>query len=733
MGFWRKRSFLLGAAYYCAISLVIISLGSPLFRILGFEYSGFIALFSSIHLLYYSAGLAAEQRSLTSWSSLKKISAPVFILVSIPLLISVISILFIPNCSLFDGIVFYIEIVYLTALIAILCGIRFGLIPRSETRTNTYLTIFWLLTVGISLLPGYFSAKIYTYGWQYGYFPGFVWDEAMELKSPYWISRIVELFLIASWLVYDNWVMRNGTSSKKNIKSIILSWQYWLLTVAVVTAGVIVLNQLTDSSLTMQLNQEIGISNAHIHCRARSLTNDEISLVRFETRKYIKEIDSIYGIKNSSKIDIFIFPSSDDLYEYVGTREASISKPWKSSIYITKQNLHSLKHELVHTIIAKFGSFPLDISWSTGLTEGAAVALENDYDGIRSNDEYAARILQMKLADGVENVMQLSGFLSSAPSQSYVLSGSFSKYLLDCCGADKFLRLYKERDFDNSYSRSLSQLESDWKSRLKKYETPMDHYDSLRTLYYFKRTSILHQPCIRRIGKLIQHADEVFKAKDYANADSLYAIAERESGRLKAIRGRVFSQLHVNNPTAALAILDTTASAKEFNNLAALRILRGDVIALASGDLARASGEWIEAMRSELGDGYFTAAFIRVHLFGGTNTIAGVQKILRDLYDIEEAKDKYGLIFSLEPKGHDDFAFYVSRLYLYVSYFERTGRLSDAYTIWKEGLEQIRFSQTAALLGTPGQELFNKLMAKKFSGYEEVFKDRHSSESKTLP
>ena len=378
--------------------------------------------------------------------------------------------------------------------------------------------------------------------------------------------------------------------------------------------------------------------------------------------------------------------------------------------------MRSLKHELVHAILADHGSFPFDISWSTGLTEGAAVAMEDDYDGIRDCDEMSSRILQMKLASGIADVMEPSGFLSSASAQSYELSGSFSKYLLNRFGAEKYLQVYKETDFKEIYSRSLPDLESDWKNSLIKYQTPMDHYDSLRTMFYFKRTSILREPCLRRIGKLLKNANEAFKEKDYKLADSLYGITITETGRLSAIRGRVLSQLHLNNPQAAWAILDTTASAKETNNLSALRMMRGDVIALATSDIQSASNEWDEAMKLELGDNYFLGAFMRKYFLADLHNISKVQRVLRDLYGLEEVQNKNDLVFGNDSSEHEP-VFLKARLFLYIAYLERKALPKQAYQAWTKA--SIPMSESKM----PGEELFDTLMARKFSHYKEVFND----------
>src|SRR5437868_2173680 len=122
------------------------------------------------------------------------------------------------NCSLWYSFIFYIEIVYPTVIIATLCGVVFfRKKPRSEFRRNISIALFWIVTLLLSLLPGYFSAKIYTYGWQYGYFPGFVWDEAMELSRGYWVSRVLEIAVIIATIPNTLRIKKEGWDYKKEI------------------------------------------------------------------------------------------------------------------------------------------------------------------------------------------------------------------------------------------------------------------------------------------------------------------------------------------------------------------------------------------------------------------------------------------------------------------------------------------------------------------------------------
>ena len=106
---------------------------------------------------------------------------------------------------------------------------------------------------------------------------------------------------------------------------------------------------------------------------------------------------------------------------------------------------------------------------------------------------------------------------------------------------------------------------------------------------------------------------------------------------------------------------------------------------------------------------------MRRYFLAATNNISGVQKILRDLYGLEEVKNKYSLVFSTDFSLHDP-AFYEARLFLYVSYIEKTGRLAEAYRIWVNGSDK-----TYIPYRSHQEELFNKLMEQKYAHYKEVF------------
>src|SRR5207245_1631691 len=102
----------------------------------------------------------------------------VLILATIPLAFSILSLLWQHNCAFWDGLLFYIEITYPSAMLGGLLGIIVSFTIRRQGWAVFTLVCFWFVTLILSLLPGYTNPQLFTYGWQYGFFPGLTWDES---------------------------------------------------------------------------------------------------------------------------------------------------------------------------------------------------------------------------------------------------------------------------------------------------------------------------------------------------------------------------------------------------------------------------------------------------------------------------------------------------------------------------------------------------------------------------
>lgn len=418
-------------------------------------------------------------------------------------------------------------------------------------------------------------------------------------------------------------------------------------------------------------------SSVIIHCTDSTFTKDELTLLQYNCSLYCDSIRSFFHISEKRLTHLYIYRSNEEMKKFIGTANASIAKPWMSELHIAKENLGSLKHELVHTLLAPYGNFPFEISWSTGLTEGAAVAVEDNNDGIRDCDEYAARMLQLGLATGIQDIMSFSGFAAGASGKSYTLAGSFCKFLIKYYGSEKFLTLYHSRDYEAVYEKTLGMLETEWRASLLPRQIPMDKYDTLRTQFYFDRTSIINEPCLRRIGRMMKEANQLFADSMYKEADALYDEVLHETERLDAIRGRVFCQLRINNPSGALQILDTLPSANTIQNIAALRNLRGDCIFLATGDTSKAKAEWMEAMNLELSERSVTNSYIRYYFLSNIS-YNYAKEYLRQVYANKDIPDATLEILGNEEGVNTGLGFMLARQVMLFHCFESKGILEKA-------------------------------------------------------
>ncbi|MDP4200338.1 MAG: hypothetical protein Q8922_11265 [Bacteroidota bacterium] len=624
-----NKTFLTGFWPYLvlvgAISMCEIAISSPLFATLGFEYSTLTAL-----ALSFVCGM---QASLNAQSWRRNLVRTLW-LWSIPLVISFASLLWFRNCALWDGVVFYLEIALPSALLGCGFGAAFSMLFRKRRTSFLIFFGFWIVTLILSLLPGYTNPQLFTYGWQYGYFPGFVWDEALELTNAYLLFRLENLlwFMLILSLPLAirsrrSLLLRNGIP----------------LALFVTAFGLFTQNdafRITSSHLSVQQRLpnilQVG-SNCQIHYDSASMTVDESREIIDELRWYLFDVRRRFELHDTiSPTNIYIYPSAEALFSSIGTRAASIAKPWLGEVHIMKSNLHSLKHELTHVLMREKADWPFYASWSTGLTEGAAMSVEPEFDGLYTLDEHAARILQLHYAPGVKSVMAFTGFAANASTKSYVLAGSFSRYLLRTYGAKHFDRVYLWLNFEKEYGKSLDSLEAEWKRSLAPLMTSLNPEDSAHFQYYYERASIIFNPCLRRIGKLSRRARGAFVQSHYADAERLYHSAKVEGGGMESLIGECYSILMQGDASRALTLLDTTRFSAINKQRAVLYLEKGDLSAMLNN--GQSESNYDSAQRVKLNTTQFLSGYLRAVL--DTSDIAPIfHRYLYSLYHSRSMAD----------------------------------------------------------------------------------------------
>src|SRR6185503_15058801 len=102
-----QKSWALMALYFALVGLAIIGLGSPLFRVLSFEYASLVALFGSLPVMWLAARYVQAHRDKPLLRSLRHLWWVLLPSIIIPV---VVSLVLVRSCDLLYGLGYYAHI-----------------------------------------------------------------------------------------------------------------------------------------------------------------------------------------------------------------------------------------------------------------------------------------------------------------------------------------------------------------------------------------------------------------------------------------------------------------------------------------------------------------------------------------------------------------------------------------------------------------------------------------------
>lgn len=544
----------------------------PLLNYLGYEFSALLAFLSvwvagevTIRLMLEGDSLPLPNVAAPMSGKLAVSALVNVLLLGVPLLIMTGNAIFVRNCSLAEGFGFFLVLAPVSALfgvsLAALCHVLF-----SRPRLAFSLASGGLLAY--SLATGYFTPAIFSYNFLYGFFPGLTYDETLPLTWTLVLFRTVTLF-VAGVLAWMEEIL-----ARRSFRSDTVRVKVHMLLAALVTprrrviTATIVLTlaalyayrcelgfESTAGFIKGSLGGQYRTTHFVLYYSPSSFTDEQIRRVGAEHEFRLHQILIAFALPEHGFFESFIYPSSDAKRRFTGAANTDIAKPWSGEIHISKQSLDgSLKHELVHVAAAPFGLPLIHASLSTGLVEGLAMALDPEW-GNRSLHEYAAALRNAGAAPDIRGIMSIWGFASHTSSVSYVLAGSFCRYLIERYGIRRFMQLYRSLDFHTIYGRSLQQLILEWQSFLDRI--PPDDSDQDMVDALFRRPSIFRKVCARVLAGRTMMARNAFTQKNYAVAESLYAQAYTEGHGYDAFAGYLTSALRLGKNAVLRNALDS--------------------------------------------------------------------------------------------------------------------------------------------------------------------------------
>jgi tetratricopeptide (TPR) repeat protein len=618
-----------GAAAFLYGCIALLCTRVPLLNYLGYEFSALFALIAgcvsalitirALGRILPGTGTERPDPPLAARSAGESALVSILLL-AIPLVIMCANGLFVRNCSMTEGLAFFLLLVPVSALFGVSLGF-FCALHSAHPRMLFLLTALALL--GYSAALGYFTPAVFSYNFLYGFFPGLTYDEVLPVTRTLVLFRLLTLF-VAAVLLWAGMITAADApaggptwrrlftlgaglaSGHRRVRS---------AAIACALAGFYIFRcdlgfESTSSYIRRTLGAELRTAHFVLYYSPASFTPEEIQQAAREHEFRLSQVLASFALPDHVFFESYIYPSQESKHRLIGAGNTDIAKPWSGQIHLSRQSLEgSLKHELVHAAAAPFGVAVIRASLSTGLVEGLAMALDTEW-GNRTVHEYAAALRDAGIAPPIEGIMSFWGFASQQSSVSYVLAGSFCRYLIDRYGMRNLMLLYRSLDYRTVYGRSLGELALEWEAYLDR--VPLDDEDQDGIDALFRRPPIFRKVCARVLARRAQQARGSLARKDYAAAESLYAGVYADGGGYDAFAGYLTSALRNGRMSVLTSALDTVILADEHpSRYLPLFVGIGDAF-WASGEQEKAYALYKRVYQSDFTDGYTEASALRL-------------------------------------------------------------------------------------------------------------------------
>jgi tetratricopeptide (TPR) repeat protein len=509
------------------IGFAIVCTRIPLFNYLGFEFSVFTVLLAGFisGLLTLSLWKQADcECKADVWRFIGEVAFVQFILLVIPFLISLVNVLFVKNCSIGDGMVLYVLTVVPGVLFSVALAMVVGIV--FEKWRKTIFTVLYILVLLHIPLVTFFCPQIFAFNPIVGFFPGFTYDETLQVTQRLLIYRLAIfavsgcLVTAAVWIWHIRYLRKERSDASQQsfpfIEIVILA-----LLVPIVLVMISFSDRLGFSSSKQYIQQKLvgnyRTEHFEIVYPAGSVKREKIEQLGRLHEFYYDQISHNLNVRSKERIVSFLYSSPEEKGKLMGAGSTNISKPWLRQIHVNLANAGAvLKHEMVHILAGEFGWSPLRISHNSGLVEGIAVAVGDDTWYDEPLHRSAALVFAAGITPDMKSVFSLSGFAQEYAGVSYTLAGSFCKFLIDSFGVEKFKQLYATGDFLQAYQRDFSLLIADWEQMI--HSQQLTAIDSIKARYFFRHSSIFGKECARVIANINSETKDLLARRDFEKA-----------------------------------------------------------------------------------------------------------------------------------------------------------------------------------------------------------------------
>jgi len=633
----RTRPVLIAGGIYLLVSLACTQV--PLLNYLGFEFSfviggvaTFVAACITIVLVRGARASIISGGVVRAWRHLGAAIGINLLLLVIPLAVMAASALVIRNCDVLEGLAFFLLLPVVTAVFSSCLGFSLGLWFR---HPFVVLVAVVLLSGLYAAFLGYTTPAVFSYNPFYGYFPGLTYDVLLPLTGTLVLWRVVTLLLAllpvagASLVLVSAPESRTGWEASLSLAEILVrpGIRWWTAGIALVLALLYVMRcelgfETTSAHLRAELPGRIVTKHFLIHLPEEGMAEEERAAIAAEHEFRLAQVLEAFSLQDEPRIESFVYPSIEERWRLIGAGTTSIAKPWKREIHLLRRSYDEvLKHELVHVVAGRFSSTVIRASFSAGLVEGLAMAVEWDW-GNRTLHQYAAAMHERGLAPDIRSLMGFAGFARQAPSVSYVLAGSFCRYLIDRHGMRTMVALYGGRTLEELTGQTLDTLIVQWRSFLGGLPVRQADLDAVEV--FFRTPPVFDRVCARVVARWTQEARQALEVGDLDEAATRSWVAFAEAGGYTALAIHLRSLYLQKAYTRLIELADSAGEHSDRpGQFLPLDLMVGDAC-WARGERVRAESLYARLLRVDLSPSLTEAALLRLMALGGGGEPAGL-------------------------------------------------------------------------------------------------------------
>ena len=499
------KALILSALIYLAVAIFLSTI--PLFDILGYEFSLSIAV-----LAYLVSGMFLIF-TITNKNKSDNDVCHLFIfsisLVVVPLLFMTVKGFFITNCNFLKGLSFFLLIPFISAIF----GSSIGLFVSRVLDKKIY-RIFTFLFISLLILlkapyDFIYGPSVNSFNHIFGFFAGPIYDEIVEIGKPLIFYRAYTLTLSIFFITLALTVKRiKGTELISKALSAIFIISFLTALFFIFDGENLGFNN-THNFIQKKLGGKFETGN-FIFYFPKSL-DGKVHTIADEFEYNFAVLKTDLKISPYGKISVYIYKDEETQKDLMGSRGIFISKPSTKEIHLTYAfPLYlPIKHELTHILAGEFGFPIIKISPRIVLLEGLAEAMVGYHENI-TLDEYCSALFKLGFDLDINSIMSPLGFWSKQGAIAYFKGGSFTKFLIDNYGIDKFKEVYRGRSFKEVYGKFSKNITDDWIKKIKEIQISDEQLKKAEIL--FKPKGIFEKSCAHEVAFLLNRGNELFKS-----------------------------------------------------------------------------------------------------------------------------------------------------------------------------------------------------------------------------